>query len=313
MPLVLFTGYPCSGKTTLAKHLVQLLQSKIDATPSLSKYSIVYHSDETLGIKHSDYITSQDERKLRSEIISAVKRDLSRNKIVIVDSLNYIKGFRYQLHCEVKNLSTTFCVIQTLCPPETIFEWNNTSNVNPWEPELLNQLIQRYEEPNSNNRWDSPLFAILTPQDNITECIVDLYKVVFQTSKSAKNSGHNDPLNKGLQKPNSATVLKPASQSNFIQVLDVETTKIIKVIMNHIKSLTSIGGVSNGTRVIVSEGVTDINDYGCFFVDLPIGNVVTLAQLQRLKRQFINFNRLRDIDQDRIGVLFADYLNKNLN
>lgn len=309
MPLILFTGYPCSGKTTKARELIALLQEKIDNTPALSnkKYTITYHTDESLGINHNDYITSQDERKLRSEIISAVKRDISKNNIVIVDSLNYIKGFRYQLHCEVKNSSTTFCLIHIMCPVKTIHEWNKNS-INSWDPELLNQLIQRYEEPQAQTRWDSPLFPVLSTQDSMKNYFEDISSAIFSTCNSLKN---RDPLSRAFQKPNSVTILKPASQTNFIQVLDMEAGKIVKKIMEEIKVAQSIGARTS-SRIIVSEDVTDINDSRCSYVDLPVPGV-TLAQLQRLKRQFVNLNKLRDMDKDRIIHLFADFLTKNLD
>lgn len=310
MPLILFTGYPCSGKTTIANELISMLKEKLlnDETLSKKNYNVIYHSDQSLGIRHSDYISSKDEKKLRSEIISAVKRDLSKNNIVIVDSLNYIKGFRYQLHCEVKNIATTYCLIQTMCPIETIHKLNYNDNHSPWDPELLTQLIQRYEEPNPQSRWDSPLFPILTTQDSIKDQIDDIFTAIFQTS--SKNS--RDPLSKSLQSPNSATTLKPASQSNFIQVLDSETSIVVKKLMDHVKMLQSIGNSLSLTRVIVSEGITDINDENCSYIDLPPSGV-TLSQLQRLKRQFVNLNKLRDMEKSRIVPLFANYLNKNLN
>ncbi|QLQ78141.1 hypothetical protein HG537_0A03880 [Torulaspora globosa] len=311
MPLVLLSGYPCSGKTTVAKELISLLEERLEKDETLGRrnYSIVYHSDQSLGIQHGDYANSKDERKLRSEIISAVKRDLSARNIVIVDSLNYIKGFRYQLHCEVKNVSTTFCLIHTMCPVDTIHAWNRNEDHEAWDEQLLEQLIQRYEEPNAKTRWDSPLFPLLTTEDSIKDHFEEICSAIFPTT--ARNGDHRDPLSKALQKPNSATILKPASQSNFIQVLDADTSAVVRKIMDHVKIQQSIGGSSSSTRIIVSE-ITDINDDRCCFVDIPSSGV-TLPLLQRLKRQFVNLNKLRDMERSRIVPLFAEYLNRNLN
>lgn len=315
MPLILLSGFPSSGKTTTINRLVTLLQEQIDKTPELQQkhYSIVVHSDESLGIAHQDYITSQDERKLRSRITSAVRRDLSKNKIVVVDSLNYIKGFRYQLHCEVKNLSTSFCLIQTMCPVGTVKEWN-TKNENPWDETLLNELIQRYEEPNAQNRWDSPLFPIFTPTDKIDTLMPEISNIVFQLSKlnSGNNNvgGSNDSTVTGLARPTSATVLKQAQKSNYLQVLDNETTQVIKLIMEKIKSNESIGASSQGVRLLING--TDIDEPGCYYIDLPLYNL-TLPKLQRLKRQFVMLYKLRSLETDRIVPLFTDYLNKQFN
>lgn len=308
MPLVLLSGYPSSGKTTVARELVSLLEKRLREDESLGKkYSVVYHCDESLGISHGDYAESKDERRLRSEIISAVKRDLSARNIVVVDSLNYIKGFRYQLHCEVKNASTTFCLIHTMCPLDTIRAWNCAEGHEAWDEHLLEQLIQRYEEPNAKTRWDSPLFPLLTTQDSVRDHFEDICAAIFRVSRG----DHRDPLSQALQKPNSATILKPASQSNFIQVLDAETSQVVRKILDHVKVQQSIGGSVGSARIIVSDS-TDINDEQCCYIDLPASGV-TLPLLQRLKRQFVNLNKLRDMEKSRIVPLFTEYLNKNLN
>lgn len=39
------------------------------------------------------------------------KRVLARDSIVILDGMNYIKGWRYQLWCEAKASNTTCCVV----------------------------------------------------------------------------------------------------------------------------------------------------------------------------------------------------------
>lgn len=44
-------------------------------------------------------------------VYARVKRLLGRDSIVIVDGMNYIKGWRYQLWCESKEARTTSCVV----------------------------------------------------------------------------------------------------------------------------------------------------------------------------------------------------------
>ncbi|SCV01544.1 LAME_0G16908g1_1 [Lachancea meyersii CBS 8951] len=307
MPLVLFSGFPSSGKTSKAQELCALLKSKIEQESDLAKYSVVCHSDESLGIQHSDYITSVDERKLRSKIISAVKRDLSRQKIVVVDSLNYIKGVRYQLHCEAKNLMTTYCLVHVMCPSAKILEWNkSTANGRvPWDTTLLNQLIQRYEEPNPQTRWDSPLIPVLADEDSIESLSEPIFKALFPQLYKTDHDRETDQLLNSL-KPNNATILKAATQSNSLQILDSETTKIVKKILAALQSNV----VSGVTRIIISD-VQDINDERCLFAEIPPQGV-TVAQLQRIRRQFVAMNRLRSLEQERVAPLFAEYLNKNL-
>ncbi|AEY95011.1 FABL049Cp [Eremothecium gossypii FDAG1] len=304
MPLVLLTGFPSSGKTTYARQLEALLQAKCASSPELAKYTVVYHSDETLGIQHDDYKTSQGEKSARSKIMSVVKRDLSRNAIVIVDSLNYIKGFRYQLHCEVKHAMTTYCLVHCLAAYEKLVQWN-TQQDTPWDAALLEALIQRYEEPNPATRWDSPLFAVLSGEDKLEAIADDVYKALFPQLYRDCADRETEKLLQGLT-PNSATILKPAAHVNLVQVLDSETQAVVKTIMQHLQSNV----VSGNIRVIVSE-TKDINDPSCCYVQLQ-SDRVGMAQLQRIRRQFVQMNKLRNIEKERIIPLFTEFLNKNL-
>lgn len=267
----------------------------------------MYHSDESLGIQHDDYITSQDERKLRSKIISAVKRDLSRQKIVVLDSLNYIKGFRYQLHCEVKNLMTTYCLVHVMCPVAEITQWNESTSDGrtPWPTDLLNQLIQRYEEPNAQTRWDSPLIPVLASDDSLQSLSDSIYRALFPQLYRDGSDREADKLLNSL-KPNNATIMKPATQTNSLQVLDSETSAVVKKLMSALQC-NVVSGVS---RIFVSE-IQDINDDRCLYVEIPAQGV-TVAQLQRIRRQFVAMNRLRSLEKHRVAPLFVEYLNKNL-
>lgn len=311
MPLIVLTGFPSTGKTTIAKKLQQLLENTINSNPKLSNYTISYHSDESLNILHGDYVGSNDERRARSKIMSVVKRDLSRHNIVIVDSLNYIKGFRYQLHCEVKNVMTTYCLIHALCPTNKIMEWNfqETEFHKPWDSQFLAALIQRYEEPNSDTRWDSPLFSVLSPEDRIETLYEDICKAIFPNIyKPQSGDRENDRMLQQL-KPNNATILKAAPHTNSVQILDTETNSVIKTIMAHIQHNVVSGGVS---RIILTPNNNDVNDENCSFVDIPLQNC-SMPQLQRIRRQFVSMNRLRNLEKERIIPLFAEYLNKNIN
>lgn len=50
-----------------------------------------------------------------------VKRALGKDTFVIVDGMNYIKGWRYQLWCESKAAETTCCVVCLEAAPPFLF------------------------------------------------------------------------------------------------------------------------------------------------------------------------------------------------
>ncbi|XHG05562.1 hypothetical protein AWENTII_008780 [Aspergillus wentii] len=126
--------------------------------------------------------------------------------------MNYIKGYRYQLWCEAKALGTTCCVVHVGTPIDQCVA-NNEARIRrqnaqkessdapadketpdtttpaaptttdlspkeedtqePYPPELLNNLIFRYEEPSTHSRWDKPLFTI--PWEDAEPPIADIW------------------------------------------------------------------------------------------------------------------------------------------
>jgi len=59
----------------------------------------------------------------------------------------------------------------------------NNSNV-PYSREIFDALCMRYEEPHSNNRWDSPLVVAL-PEDTLD--LESIYKALYETKPLPPN------------------------------------------------------------------------------------------------------------------------------
>ena len=56
-------------------------------------------------------IDGHAEKMTRGTLKSAVERNLNKDTIVILDSLNYIKGFRYELFCIAKSVATPIVIV----------------------------------------------------------------------------------------------------------------------------------------------------------------------------------------------------------
>ncbi|GME96534.1 unnamed protein product [Ambrosiozyma monospora] len=141
----------------------------------------------------------------------------------------------------------------------------------------------RFEEPDGQNRWDSPLIPIgyddkQLPFDTIWEAIV---------------------LKKG-PKPNHATVMKPAVGTNFLQELDKNTTMVVNEIVQYQNLGNPVGG-----EVLVRNVKGDGEQYR---VIMP-AHSVSIAQLQRMRRTYVSLNRMRNVESGRIVPLFVEYLN----
>jgi protein KTI12 len=62
---------------------------------------------------------------IRGKIKFEVEKNLTGNTIVICDSLNYIKGYRYQMFCIAREQKTTYCLVFSNSSLETAKIYNS--------------------------------------------------------------------------------------------------------------------------------------------------------------------------------------------
>ncbi|CAM9904476.1 unnamed protein product [Lampetra planeri] len=165
MPLVVMCGLPCSGKTRRALQLESaLLQMQLRAGPSgLEGRSVAVVPDtaSVSGGRDLVYGDSSKEKEMRGALKSEVERKINKQDVVIVDSLNYIKGCRYELYCIIKHAQTPHCLIHCDTAAQTCSEWNQQRSAEErYTQEVLDALVMRFEAPDSRNRWDSPLITV---------------------------------------------------------------------------------------------------------------------------------------------------------
>jgi protein KTI12 len=84
------------------------------------------------------YIDDKSEKNTRAALKSAVERLISKDTTVILDSLNYIKGYRYELFCLARAATTPHCVIYCDVPLEICKKWNaaRDNTINKWDEKL---------------------------------------------------------------------------------------------------------------------------------------------------------------------------------
>jgi len=159
MPLVIISGHPCIGKTRFSQDLKAYLES-------IHACSVVLINEESLGITPAaGYSSSFTEKTTRGSLKSAVDHNLSSTAWVIVDSLNYIKGFRYELYCLARTIKSTHCCVWLSCDEATSNSWSLARKDMPggtYPQDILEDLRRRFEPPNERNRWDRPLFSAST-------------------------------------------------------------------------------------------------------------------------------------------------------
>ncbi|CAH2273188.1 KTI12 homolog [Pelobates cultripes] len=274
MPLVVLCGFPCSGKTRRA----QELQKHLDE--SGRKVHII--GDCILELeKNAIYADSKKEKEIRGALRSAVERQLNKEDVVILDSLNYIKditaGTRY-IHC--------------LTAPETSSKWNQQRDQSEqYTQEIFDALVQRFEAPDSRNRWDSPLFTVHVDDELPFEQIC------------------NAIFHRKAPPPNQSTQTQPLSSTNFLHELDKVTQDVVTAILNAQK--TSVPG-----DVIVvpgaSEKISFKNYKSVQTTELP--RILNMSELRRLRHQFISYTKLHPNENiSQLANMFVQYLNKSIH
>lgn len=107
MPLIVVTGRPCTGKTTIATRVKEFFEAQEVFE------DVILINEESLSLsKTLSYSTSNHEKDLRGALKSAMEHALIRpNRVVILDALNYIKGYRYEIYCTARTARTPHCVL----------------------------------------------------------------------------------------------------------------------------------------------------------------------------------------------------------
>ncbi|KAH0832313.1 chromatin associated protein KTI12 [Lanmaoa asiatica] len=302
MALITISGYPCAGKshraTQIKDHLEQRLADPFYTGPSLT---VIVLSDDTLNIPRSAYDDSPSEKPARGALFTALQRHLGSDRIVIVDSLNYIKGFRYQMYCAAREAKVRVCTVYVIAPPEQCREWNKIrEDEKSYTPETLDNLIQRYEEPSSMVRWDSPLFTVPWTDPDVPAD--DIWRAVTH----------------GLVKPpNTGTQAVAKAPTDALRTLESTTTALVAAIV----SAQSASFLPGGTLVLDVPTSTPSIPLTPRITLPP--RYLTLSELQRLKRQFITIHKRAitlgttekgnvDWSEQSVAHKFVTYLEENV-
>lgn len=359
--LIIITGLPTSGKTTRAKELHAYLSSRIASStnnPSSSNpappppYRLHLISDTTLSIPRSAYDLSPaslpahvrsanaSEKDARAALYAAVKRVLSPRDIVVLDGLNYIKGWRYQLFCEAKNVATPSCVLQVGCGVErarAVNERRLERRRSKTEGRGLDEGGQAgreeeraeeqrdgdaqeekddddNEEPYEPSNWENLAFRYEEPNP-MTRWDSPLFTLVWEDGAAQTRAVFDqiwDAVAGAARKPvrpNQSTVQRDKDPGgDYLYVLERETQDIVKRILE--RQPEEGGGVVALPRVNGAPGGGDDGAPGQeLVVELP-GKKVGLPQLQRYRRAFVAMNR-GGIGLEAVGKLAAGRLRES--
>ena len=114
-PLIVLCGKPCSGKTTVAHQIADFIKEKGKEVEIINLESVKLERQSAYGCNsyfqlfHS--IASFDEKNTHEVIKTQVSRRLRADNFVILDTMNFIKGYRYEMYCIARGCRTSRCVV----------------------------------------------------------------------------------------------------------------------------------------------------------------------------------------------------------
>lgn len=357
--LITLSGFPTSGKSTRAAQLHAYLAERIAASsaasPEAKKKSTPYRlhliSDQSLSIPRTVYDLSAlppharsanaPEKDARASTYGAVKRVLTDRDIVILDGMNYIKGWRYQLNCEAKAVRTQSVVLQIGCtkdrskavnearirrrrgaqtpPAATLGEAASSTEETTEQsalgaeedttpPVQVTLADDDAEDPYDPGNWENLVFRYEEPNP-MTRWDSPLFTLVWDDD-DAQTRRTFDSIweaiageGRSAVKPNKATVQRSREASgDYLYIMDRETQDIVKRILEAQQGDDGGGGATISIPR-ESSGATGGEQ---LVVELP-GKKVGLPQLQRLRRAFMGLHR-GGIGLEGVGDFSADRL-----
>eukprot|EP00744_Colponema_vietnamica_P015241 GILI01021370.1.p1 GENE.GILI01021370.1~~GILI01021370.1.p1 ORF type:complete len:276 (-),score=32.94 GILI01021370.1:37-864(-) len=272
MPLGIFCGIPSSGKTTRALQIKAHLESLGHTVCLLNEESLELNKNEA-------YKDVPTEKNTRASFKAHVDRMLTRNIVVLLDTMNYIKGYRYELHCIARSIQTPHCVVYCQTPVELAREWNAQREAG-YSLELFNDLAGRLEVPDSKNRWDRPCFDIRpeeeTPLEEITAALIE---------------GR-------APRPPVATVPTKLSETNLLFELDQITQDILAALE------------AAQTNSFIGDTITLPH---CD-QKLRLSRKMSSLELRRLRTQYLKIARMHPPSSTAvIGPTFLEYITTNMD
>ncbi|KAH1097769.1 hypothetical protein J1N35_014690 [Gossypium stocksii] len=299
MALVVICGQPCSGKSTAAKCLAEALnESECKQTVRIIDETS-FHLD-----RNQSYANMPSEKNLRGVLRSEVDRSVSKDNIIIVDSLNSIKGYRYELWCLARAAGIRYCVLYCDVGESQCRKWNEERREKgkaAYNDMIFEDLVRRFEKPDRRNRWDSPLFELWAYNDGVERSSIAIVDVVLYLTKKADSKSRDVKI---LQ-PTIATQNTRFSEANSLYEMDRATQEVINAIVE--AQSQSIGGPL--ASISIGQGLPNID----------ISRLVGLPELRRLRRTFIKLTGQTSLsgrpppsDSNSAKRMFVDYLNREL-
>ncbi|KAM5169864.1 protein KTI12 homolog isoform 2-T3 [Mantella aurantiaca] len=196
------------------------------------------------------------------------------------DKNSVYAGYRYELFCLIKHVQTPHCLIHCVTAPDVSAAWNQDRPPDEqYTQDIFHALVQRFEAPDSRNRWDSPLFTV---QKDDALPLEQICNAIFHRKAPP---------------PNQSTLTQPLSSANFLHEMDKVTQDVVTAVLSAQK--TSVPG-----DVITVPGASE---------RLQLPRMLNMSELRKLRQQFITYTKLHPNENiSQLANMFVQYLNQSI-
>jgi len=162
--LVLLCGIPCSGKSTLAKEMAEVLEKKFNYSTSVVTSDTFRRMIPTYQYRFEPEL----EQFVREATYETIRTGLKHELLVISDDINYYASIRRHLVRMAEQYKADYAIIYVNTPLEVAIDWNKKRG-EPIPNSLIEEIYYKLDEPGKEYKWDKP-FMILDPsKSNLKE------------------------------------------------------------------------------------------------------------------------------------------------
>lgn len=344
MPLVVFCGLPYSGKSRRVEELRAALEGEGRAVHVVDDAAVLGAEDATV------YGDSAREKALRGALRAAVERRLSRQDVVILDSLNYIKGFRYELYCLARAARTPLCLVYCVRPGSLsggLQVAGAVENPNPnvsvsWRPraeeggrplavgtDILGTVNRRAQaevptesEEKETRAADFPALVALEYAEHVSGAfyppeLLDALALRFEAPDSRNRWDRPLFTLVGLEEPLPLAEIRAALFENRAPPPHQSTQSQPLASSSFLHQLDQVTSqVLTGLMEAQKSAVPgDLLKLPGTTEHLQFTRPLTMAELSRLRRQFISYTKMHPNNENlpQLANMFLQYLSQSLH
>jgi L-seryl-tRNA(Sec) kinase len=235
--LIILSGLPSSGKSTLAREIAKILEL------DLSMKTIIIESDAIRNMIPSyreQRFNPDHEPVVRSAMVTLIKHFLQEDYLVINDDMNYYKSMRHDLREIAIKMNVSFGIIYVSTPREIALSWNEKRGF-PIPQDVIEDVYNKFDIPGKDYEWDNPFLtvdlSVVEPEPAAKEAVTlvkDLLKLSIREAR---------------------TVVEPSEEDRKKEAIDQLTRKIISETIAHKKNEDLAKNLSEVRRDFVKNAI----------------------------------------------------------